>query len=134
MLFGLIGVIQLAGPKFARQAYERWHYPQRVRLITGALDIGAAALLAVPAMRGWGIGLAGVLAFGSIVILLAHRHYLCASLAIGLMAALVPATLAVPRSGPMPYVIASPTRPESTLMREAAYVPSANTAADVRVD
>jgi hypothetical protein len=117
IVFALIGLIQLAGPRFVREAYERWHYPQRVRLVTGLLDVAAAALIAMPALRAWGIALAAVLTFGAIVVLLAHRHYLNASLAIGLMAALVPATLAVPRSGPMQFV---QMRAQSAPIMEAA--------------
>jgi hypothetical protein len=104
IVFALIGVVQLAGPRFVREAYERWDYPQRVRLVTGVLDLMAALLLASPELRAFGIALAGLLTFGSVVVLLAHRHYLNASLAIVLMAALVPATLAVPRPDPIQFV------------------------------
>ena len=114
VVFGLIGALQLAGPGFARDAYRRWDYPQRVRLVTGVLDIAAAVMLAVPALRGWGIALAAILTFGSVVILLSHRQYLYAVPAIGLMAALVPATLAVPCPGQVQFVVQRQITPEGS--------------------
>jgi hypothetical protein len=47
-LFAVIGLIQLAGPRFLREAYARWEYSQAVRVITGLLDLVAAAMLADP--------------------------------------------------------------------------------------
>jgi hypothetical protein len=62
------------------------------------LDLAAAAMLVEPELRGWGIALAAVLTFGSVVTLLNHRHYAAAGAAILMMVALVPAALAVPRT------------------------------------
>jgi branched-subunit amino acid ABC-type transport system permease component len=104
VIFGAIGAIQLIGPKFARTAYRRWDYSQRVRLLTGILDIAAAFMLALPALRGWGIALAGILTFGSVIVFLSHRQYRYAVAAIGLMAALVPAAVAVPRPSPVQFI------------------------------
>jgi hypothetical protein len=69
-----------------------------VRVVTGLLDIMAAAMLIDPDLRGWGIVLGALLTFGSVVTLLNHRHYAAAGAAILMMVALVPAALAVPRS------------------------------------
>ena len=104
-LFGLIGTVQLAGPQFVRDAYRRWDYPQRLRLVTGALDIVAAVMLVLPSLRGWGIALCALLTFGSVVILLSHRQYLYALPALGLMLALIPATLAVPRVNHVQFIV-----------------------------
>ena len=97
-LFAVIGVVQLAGPRFLREAYARWDYSQAVRVVTGMLDLVAAAMLIDPDLRGWGIGLGAVLTFGSVVTLLNHRHYAAAGAAILMMLAFVPAALAVPRA------------------------------------
>jgi len=74
-LLSLIGVVQLAGPRFLHDQYQRWDYPQSARLVTGFLDVAAAAMILAPSARGWGIALAAVLIFGSGVTLLNHRQY-----------------------------------------------------------
>ena len=102
--FGLIGAVQLLGPRFVREAYKRWDYGPRVRIVTGMLDVAAAIMLAVPALRGWGIALAAVLTFGSVVVFLNHRQYRYALPAIGLLIALVPATVAVPRPAQVQFI------------------------------
>jgi hypothetical protein len=96
--FALIGTVQLVAPPFVREAYKRWDYLPSVRVVTGVLDLLAAVMLAVPSLRAWGIALAAILTFGSALVLLIHRHYVPAGLAVGLMVALIPATFAVPRS------------------------------------
>ena len=107
-LFGVIGGVQLAGPRFLRDAYARWEYSQGLRIVTGLLDIAAAVMLADPDMRGWGIALGAVLIFGSVVTLLNHRHYAAAGAAILMMAALVPAALAVPRGDEVGFIARAP--------------------------
>jgi hypothetical protein len=107
-LFGVIGVAQLVGPQFLRDAYRRWDYPKRLRLVTGLLDLAVAAMLLMPNMRASGIALAAILIFGSVVTLLNHRHYACAVCAIAMMAALVPAALAVPRENRVQFIPISP--------------------------
>lgn len=104
MTFGLIGAVQLLGPRFVREAYKRWDYGPRVRIVTGMLDIAAAVMLAAPALRGWGIALAAVLTFGSVVVFLNHRQYRYALPAIGLLIALAPATVAVPRPAQVQFI------------------------------
>ena len=104
MAFGLIGAVQLIGPRFVREAYKRWDYGPRVRIVTGVLDVMAAIMIAVPALRGWGIVLAAILTFGSVVVFLSHRQYRYALPAIGLMIALVPATVAVPRPAQIQFI------------------------------
>jgi hypothetical protein len=104
VVFVAIGAVQLRGPAFVRDAYARWGYSQRVRLVTGALDIVAGLMLAAPAVRGWGIGLAAVLSFGAGVVFLSHQQYRHALSAIALMAALIPAAAAVPLSEQIRFV------------------------------
>ena len=103
-LFAVIGVVQLSGPRFLRNAYARWEYSQAVRVVTGVLDMLAAAMLIDPGLRGWGIVLGAVLTFGSVVTLLNHRHYAAAAAAILMMVALVPAALAVPRTDEVRFI------------------------------
>lgn len=104
LVFALIGAVQLIGPRFVREAYKTWDYGPRVRIVTGLLDVLAAIMLALPALRGWGIALAAVLTFGSVVVFLNHRQYRYALSAIGLMIALVPATVAVPRAAQVQFL------------------------------
>lgn len=103
-LFAAIGVVQLIGPRFLRDAYARWDYSQSLRIVTGILDIVTAALLADPELRGWGIALGVVLTFGSVVTLLNHRHYAAAGAAILMMVAFVPAALAMPHEGRVHFI------------------------------
>lgn len=98
VVFWVIGFIHLLGPRFLRDAFEKWNYGTPVRLVTGALEIMAGLMLAHPALRGWGIALAGLIMFGAVITLLNHEQYLCAVPSIALMAALIPAILAVPRA------------------------------------
>ena len=97
VVFWTIGLIHLLGPRFLRDAFEKWNYGTLVRLVTGALEIMTALMLAHPELRGWGIGLAALIMFGAVITLLNHEQYLCAVPSIALMVALLPAILAVPR-------------------------------------
>lgn len=103
-LFGAIGFVHLAGPRFVRDAYDRWEYSQCLRLIVGFLEIIAALWLADPACRLWGIGLAAIINFGAVVTLLNHGQYLHAGPGIVIMIAFLPATLAVPRPHPIRFI------------------------------
>ena len=98
VVFWVIGFIHLLGPRFLRDAFEKWNYGTPVRLVTGALEITAALMLAHPELRGWGIALAALIMFGAVITLLSHEQYLCAVPSIALMAALVPTILTVPRA------------------------------------
>ncbi|HEY4264697.1 MAG TPA: DoxX family protein [Micropepsaceae bacterium] len=107
-LFGAIGLVHLAGPRFVREAYERWEYSQNLRRIVGFLEIIAAAWLADPVFRLWGIGLAAAINFGGVVTLLNHRQYLHAGPGLVMMLALLPATLAVPGAHPVRFIAIMP--------------------------
>ena len=104
IVFGLIGAIQLIGPRFVRETYRSWDFGPRVRIVTGLLDIAAAVMIALPALRGWGIALGAILTFGAVVVFLNHRQYRYALPAIGLLIALVPATVAVPRPAQVQFI------------------------------
>jgi uncharacterized membrane protein len=97
-VFWVIGFIHLLGPRFLRNAFEKWNYGTSVRVITGGLEITAALMLAHPELRGWGIALAALIMFGAVITLLSHEQYLVAIPSVALMVALIPATLSVPRA------------------------------------
>ena len=107
-LFGVIGVVQLVGPRFLCNAYRNWDYSQHLRVVTGLLDIAAAAMLEESSVRGWGIALAAILTFGSVVTLLNHRQYAYAAGVSLMMIALVPATLAIPRANQVKFIAPAP--------------------------
>src|SRR5258705_12436041 len=113
-LFGIIGGVQLAGPRFLRAAYRRRDYPSYVRPATGLLDVAAAVMLAEPTLRAWGIALAAILVFGSVIAMLNDRQYVYAALVTPMMAALVPAALAVPRESEIRYIAVTPQIPADT--------------------
>ena len=95
-VFGIIGFVHLLGPRFLHDTFETWNYGSRLRVATGILEIGTALMLADPELRAWGIGLGALIMFAAVITLLNHRQYLIAIPSIIMMAALVPATLAVP--------------------------------------
>ena len=99
VVFWVIGITHLLGPRFLCDAFEKWNYGTRVRLVTGVLELMVALMLVHPELRGWGIALAALIMFGAVVTLLSHEKYLCAAPSMALMAALIPAILAVPSAG-----------------------------------
>ena len=107
-LFGAIGIMQLSGPRFLRDAYELWDYSQHLRIVTGFLDLAVAVMLLNPQERGWGITLGALLIFGSVVTLLNHRHYAAAGAGVLMMVALVPAALALPRADEVRFIASAP--------------------------
>ena len=90
------GLVNIAGPRWLREAYARWEFPPRFYVVAGALEVTAALFLAIPGLRIWGIALAGLIMFGAVVTLFNHRRYMSAVPGIILLAALVPASFAVP--------------------------------------
>jgi|SRR6185295_1529011 len=107
-LLVVIGAVQIAGPRFLRHVYRNWNYPQHLRLLTGFLDIAAAAMLTQPSLLGWGIMLCAILCFGAVVTMLNHSQYRCAMLAALMMAALAPASVAFPRPSQIQFVTLAP--------------------------
>jgi uncharacterized membrane protein HdeD (DUF308 family) len=95
-ILAVAGLVNIAGPRRVREAYARWEFPARFYLVAGSLEITAAAFLAIPELRIWGIALAGFIMFGAVVTLFNHRRYMSAVPGIIMMAALVPASFAVP--------------------------------------
>ena len=109
-IFAAAGVVNLIGPPWAREAYERWDIPSGLYRTLGLVELAVAAFFLAPDMRLWGIVVAAPIIFGSVVILLEHRQYLYAMPVAALMALLLATTLAVPHSRhSIGYAAQSPT-------------------------
>ena len=93
VVFAVGAAVHLLGLRALREAYARWRYPHGFREVTGALLAVAAALLALPATRLIGLGVAALVMFLSATTLLHHRQYGYAAPIIALLFALVPASL-----------------------------------------
>jgi hypothetical protein len=96
LLFAAAGALQLAGPGFVRRAYARWGMPRNFHRVTGALELVTAAFLAMAETRIWGVGLAAIITFTAVITLLKSEQYGWSVPAVMLLAALVPASLALP--------------------------------------
>ena len=95
-LFGIGGLLHMAGPTFVRHAYRRWGFPSNAHRVVGVLQILAALFLSNPVTRIWGVILAGFIIFFATVALLNHGKYIYSVPGLLLMLALVPASLAGP--------------------------------------
>jgi hypothetical protein len=96
IVFGLSAAIHLTGPTVLRARYRRWRFPSNAHLVVGVLNLLAALFLSNPITRIWGVALAGLITFVTIVTLLNHGKYGYSVPALLVLAALVPATLAGP--------------------------------------
>ncbi len=95
-LFALAGLVNLAGVGAVRETYARWDIPALTYRTIGLIELIAAAFLAQPEFRVWGIVLVAPISFGAVVLLLDHRHYVYAAMASLMLAGLVPVMLAIP--------------------------------------
>ncbi len=97
-IFAAAGLINLAGLRSVREVYADWDVPAATYRTLGLIELVAAAFLAMPEFRFWGVILAAPIMFGSVVLLLDHRNYVFASSVIVLLVGLGAATLAIPPS------------------------------------
>lgn len=95
-LFGMSGLLHIAGPQFLRQAYMRWGFPFNAHRVIGVLQVLTALFLSNPVTRIWGVVLAAFIIFFGTVALVNHGKYVYSLPALILMLALVPATFAGP--------------------------------------
>jgi hypothetical protein len=95
-LFGVTGLIHMAGPRFLRAAYRSWGFPSNAHRVIGVLEILTALFLSNPVTRIWGVILAGFVIFFATVALLNRGKYAYSVPGLLLMLALVPASLAGP--------------------------------------
>jgi len=94
-IFTITAIIDLAGPRYIRARFRTWRHPRQFYRVMGVLQLITALFLATPQLRIWGIILAGLITFFWVVTLLNHRQWRLAAAGILLMAALVPASLAI---------------------------------------
>ncbi|MGN6150019.1 MAG: DoxX family protein [Rhizomicrobium sp.] len=92
-MFATSGLLHLAGPRFIREAYERWNFPRKFYRVTGIVEVLTAAFLANPLTRLWGIALAALTMFVAVVTLLNNKQYAYTVPGILVMLALIPAAL-----------------------------------------
>jgi hypothetical protein len=92
-VFAASALLHLAGPRFVREAYERWNFPRHFHRVTGIVELLTAAFLANPLTRLWGIALAALTLFVAVVTLLNHRQYAYTVPGILVMLLLIPASL-----------------------------------------
>ena len=65
-VFAAIGVVQLAGPRFLRTAYERWDYSPYLRIVTGVLDfVSGPVATMITSFDVWASNLPRVEIYGS---------------------------------------------------------------------
>lgn len=96
-VFALAGLVNVTAFGAVREAYARWDIPASFYRTLGIVEIIAAALLAMPNLRAWGVAMAAPIMFGAIVMLLNHRLYRYAAPSVLVLAALVPGMLATPQ-------------------------------------
>ena len=95
VIFAITGAIDFAGSGYIRARFRQWRHPRRFYRVMGVLQLLTSFFLAMPLLRIWGIILAAFVTFFWVVTLLNHRQWRLAAAGILLMAALVPASLAI---------------------------------------
>ena len=105
-IFAAAGLVNFTAVKSVREVYGRWDVAPGFYRPLGLVEIAAALCLAVPSLRFWGVLLAAPIAFGSVVMLLDHRHYVYAASMVFLMSGLLAAILAIPSTPD--FVLANP--------------------------
>jgi uncharacterized membrane protein YphA (DoxX/SURF4 family) len=76
------------GPKPLRDAFARWGYPSYWHLVTGALELAAAVLLAIPQTRLLGVVLGAAITLAAFATVTWHREYAHTPPSIALLTAL----------------------------------------------
>ena len=95
VIFAINGAVDFAGSGYIRARFRQWRHPRQFYRVMGVLQFLTALFLAVPVLRIWGIILAGFVTFFWVVTLLNHRQWSWAAAGMLMMAALVPASLAI---------------------------------------
>lgn len=96
-IFGAVGLVNFTAPKKILDMYEQWDVAPGLYRTLGVIEMVAAACLATASLRGWGLLLAGPIAFVSVVMLLDQQKYRCAACAVAVVAGLFVAMLATPQ-------------------------------------
>lgn len=95
-IFAAAGLINFTAIKSVRAVYDRWDVSPGFYRPLGLVELAAAVCLAVPSLRFWGVLLAAPIFFGSVVMLLDHRHYAYAASVVVMMTGLLAALFAIP--------------------------------------
>ena len=95
-IFALAGLVNFTAVRAVREVYARWDVSPGFYRPLGLIELAAAAFLMMPSFRFWGVVLAAPIFFGSVVMLLDHRHYVYAASVIVMMSGLAVAILAIP--------------------------------------
>jgi hypothetical protein len=95
-IFAAAGLINFTALKSVRTVYDRWDVSPSFYRPLGLVEIAAALCFAAPSLRFWGVLLAAPIFFGSVVMLLDHRHYAYAASVVVMMTGLLAALLAIP--------------------------------------
>jgi hypothetical protein len=88
-LLVLAGSANLSSFRAIRAVYADWDIPEIFYRAVGMLQILAAVFLISPDMRIYGSLIAAPILFGSVVLLLNHRHYAVAAPVMAMMASVV---------------------------------------------
>ncbi len=70
------GCLNLTGPDFIRAEFKAWGFPDRLRIVVGALEWTAAAALLIPPLRLIGCVIAIGILLGVLATLFRQRQYL----------------------------------------------------------
>ena len=97
-IFGVAGLINRTAIRSVRAVYADWDISAIFYRTLGLIELAAAVFLATPEFRFWGVVLAAPILFGSVIMLLDHRHYIFATSAVVMFVALGVAILAIPRA------------------------------------
>jgi hypothetical protein len=95
-IFAAAGLINFTAVRSVRDVYGRWDVAPGFYRPLGLVEFAAAACFALPSLRFWGVLLAAPIFFGSVVLLLDHRHYVYAASVVLMMSGLLAALLAIP--------------------------------------
>ena len=77
MVAGLVGagLVNALGMAGTRSAFVRWGFPRWWGVVTGALEIASAVLIALPDTRSVGLALGAVILAAAICTVLRHRDF-----------------------------------------------------------
>ena len=70
-----VGVVNAAGSTGIKDDFVRWGYPRWWNLVTGALEVLAAALIAMPAARVAGLVLGVAICVAAIATVVRYKDY-----------------------------------------------------------
>ena len=69
------GLFNAIGTRATQDDFARWGYPRWWCRVTGALEVASAALIALPAGRGAGLGIGAAVIAAALVTVLRRREF-----------------------------------------------------------